>query len=120
METRLKILYDAQVIDSDVHLGMLNVLERLEQHWKLSVRHPQGEILITHMANALMRSRRGEVIQAIDDEILKEIETKAIFSEVVIINNELLALFAFDIHENEIGYLLANLYGLSLSQSTEH
>ena len=59
METRLKILYDAQVIDSAVYFGMLNVLTRLEQHWQLSIRHSQGEMLITHMANALMRASQG-------------------------------------------------------------
>ncbi|MDN0122519.1 PRD domain-containing protein [Yersinia aleksiciae] len=119
METRLKILHDAQVIDSTVYFGMIRVIERLELHWKLSLRHPQGEMLITHMANALMRASQGDVIPAIDDEILKEIEATAAFADVRIINNELLSLFAFEVPDHEIGYLLANLYGLHLAQPTE-
>lgn len=120
METRLKILYDAQVIDSSVYIGMIKVLERLEQHWKLSLRHPQGEMLITHMANALMRASQGEVIPAIADEILKEVEATAVFADIRIINNDLLSLFAFEVPDHEIGYLLANLYGLYLAQQTEY
>ncbi|CNF57838.1 PRD domain-containing protein [Yersinia frederiksenii] len=120
METRLKILYDAQVIDSDVYFGMLNVLKRLEQHWLLTIRHPQGEMLITHMANALMRARQGQVIQAIDNEILTEIEATEIFAHIREINNDLLSLFAFEVPNYEIGYLLVNLYGLHLAQQTEH
>ncbi|MBX9497758.1 PRD domain-containing protein [Yersinia enterocolitica] len=118
METRLKILYDAQVIDSAVYFGMLNVLTRLEQHWQLSIRHSQGEMLITHMANALMRASQGQVIPAIDNEILKEIETTAIFANIREINNDLLSLFTFQVPDYEVGYLLANLYGLHLAQQT--
>lgn len=119
METRLKILYDAQVLDSAVYSGMLKVLTRLEQHWQLSIRHPQGEMLITHMANALMRASQGQVIPAIDDEILKEIETTAIFANIRDINNDLLSLFVFEVPDHELGYLLANLYGLHLAQQIE-
>ncbi|MGE4801373.1 PRD domain-containing protein [Yersinia hibernica] len=116
METRLKILYDAQLIDSTVYFGMLNVLTRLEQYWQLSIRHPQGEILITHMANALMRASQGQVILPIDDEILKEIEATAVFVNVREINSDLLSLFAFEVPDHELGYLLVNLYGLYLAQ----
>ncbi|WP_050113394.1 PRD domain-containing protein [Yersinia thracica] len=119
METRLKILYDAQVIDSAVYCGMLNVLTRLEQHWQLSIRHPQGEMLITHMANALMRASQRQVIPAIDDEILKEIEATAIFANIREINNDLLSLFVFEVPDHELGYLLVNLYGLHLAQQME-
>lgn len=119
METRLKILYDAQVIDSAVYLGMLNVLTRLEQHWQLSIRHPQGEMLITHMANALMRANQRQVIPAIDEEILKEIEATDVFVNIREINNDLLSLFTFQVPDHEVGYLLANLYGLHLAQQTE-
>lgn len=119
METRLKILYDAQVIDSAVYGGMLNVLTRLEHHWKLSLRHPQGEMLITHMANALMRASQGQVIPAIDNEILKEIEATAIFANIREINNDLLSLFVFEVADHELGYLLVNLYGLHLAQQME-
>ncbi|CNI24639.1 PRD domain-containing protein [Yersinia vastinensis] len=119
METRLKILYEAQVINSDVYLGMLNVLERLEQHWQLSIRHPQGEMLITHMANALMRANQGQAIPPIDEEILKEIEAAEIYANIREINNDLLSLFTFNVPDYEIGYLLVNLYGLHLAQQAE-
>ena len=119
METRLKILYDAQVIDSAVYFGMLNVLTRLEQHWQLSIRHPQGEMLITHMANALMRANQGQAIPPIDEEILKEIEAAEIYANIREINNDLLSLFTFNVPDYEIGYLLVNLYGLHLAQQAE-
>ena len=60
MENRLSLLCDAGVIDEDICRGMLQVVRRLDEEWKLPVHTEQGTMAITHMASALMRSRRGE------------------------------------------------------------
>lgn len=117
METRLQILHDAQVIDTEVYIGMLEVVKRLEQHWQLNIRHTQGEMMITHMANALTRARRGEIIAAIDPELLDEIEASSVFANIREINSDLLSLFPFAIPDSELGYLLANVFGLYLAQT---
>jgi hypothetical protein len=116
METRLQILHDAQVIDKDVYHGMLAVIARLEQHWNLRIRQAQGEMMITHMANAMMRARQGDIIPAIDAEILAEITRSDFYANIQEMHHDLLSLFAFTVPEYEQGYLLANLYGLVLAQ----
>lgn len=116
METRLQILHDAQVIDQDVYAGMLAVVSRLEQHWKLRIRHAQGEMMITHMANAMMRSRQGDIIPAIDDEVLSEIASSPLYANIQEIHHDLLSLFTITVPDYEQGYLLANIYGLVLAQ----
>lgn len=73
MENRLSLLCDAGVIDEDICCGMLQVVRRLDEEWKLPVHTEQGTMAITHMASALMRSRRGEVIDALDRELLAEL-----------------------------------------------
>ena len=90
METRLQILHDAQVIDEEIYHGMLAVVSRLEQHWQLRIRHAQGEMLITHMANALMRTRRGEIIPALDAEVLAEIAESARYPAIQTLHQDLL------------------------------
>ncbi|HCR62943.1 MAG TPA: PRD domain-containing protein [Serratia liquefaciens] len=117
METRLQILHGAQVIDTEVYIGMLEVVKRLEQHWQLNIRHAQGEMMITHMANAMTRARHGEIIPAIDPELLNEIEASNDFANIREINNDLLSLFAFAVPQSELGYLLANVFGLYLAQA---
>lgn len=116
MEIRLKILHDAQVIDEEIYHGMLAVVNRLEQHWQLRIRHAQGEMLITHMANALMRTRRGEVIPALDTDVLAEIAESDRYPAIQVLHQDLLSLFAFEVPQHEQGYLLANLFGLVLAQ----
>lgn len=116
MEIRLQILHDTQVIDADVHQGMLAVVARLEQHWNLRIRHAQGEMMITHMANAMMRSRHGDIIPAIDNEVLTEIVNSDAYANILEIHHDLLNLFTIEVPEYEQGYLLANIYGLVLAQ----
>lgn len=63
METRLNLLCDAGVIDKDICKGMMQVVNVLETECHLPARSEQGTMAMTHMASALMRSRRGEEIE---------------------------------------------------------
>ena len=112
MENRLSLLCDAGVIDEDICRGMLQVVRRLAEEWKLPVHTEQGTMAITHMASALMRSRRGEVIDALDRELLAELTQSPHWPAILLAHQALLAEFAVSLHANEEGYLLANLYGL--------
>lgn len=116
MEFRLKILSDAGVINAEVYSGMLKVVDKLENHWQLKVRNPQGEMAMTHMANALMRAHRGEFIEAMDSELFSEVQQSELFETLQLINRDLLSEFDIAVPDNEISYLLANLYGLHLAQ----
>lgn len=112
MENRLNLLCEAGVIDKDICTGMLQVVRQLEEEWHLPVQTEQGAMAITHMASALMRSRRGEVIDALDGELLAEISHSPDWPVLVQVNQRLLRQFDVTLHANEEGYLLANLYGL--------
>ncbi|AHM75376.1 PRD domain-containing protein [Yersinia hibernica] len=118
IDARLNILCQSGVIDHDIGQGLDQVINRLENFWQLPVSGYQGEMAITHMANALMRTRRGEEIHALDPAILAEIIQSEDIHYIREINQDLLAFFSLKPAENEIGYLLANLYGLYLSSDT--
>ncbi|TDN52661.1 hypothetical protein EC843_10291 [Buttiauxella sp. JUb87] len=112
MEERLNLLCDAGVIDRDICDGMIAVVEKMETMWAIPMRNEQGEMAITHMANALMRSRRGEEIGPLDEDLLEEIVTSQAYAELLPIHQAMLAPFDVNIHPNEEGYLLANLFSL--------
>lgn len=112
MENRLNLLCDAGIVDRDICNGMLQVVHRLDDQWHLPVYSEQGEIAITHMANALMRSRRGEIIEPLDADILAEITHSSCWDDIHQLHLALLAEFDVTVHENEQGYLLANWFGL--------
>ncbi|KMW75136.1 hypothetical protein TI10_03960 [Photorhabdus luminescens subsp. luminescens] len=112
MENRLNLLCQGNVIDQDICDGMLQVVAQLENDWEIPVRNALGEIVITHMANALMRSRRGEQISSMDIELLMEMRQSSVFSHLQAVNASLLTHFDVQLHPCEEGYLLANLFSL--------
>jgi hypothetical protein len=112
MESRLNLLCEAGVIDKDICSGMLQVVKKLDEELSLPVHTEQGTMAMTHMASALMRSRRGEVIDALDGELLAELAQSPHWPTLQLLHQALLKEFAVTLHSNEEGYLLANLYGL--------
>lgn len=112
MENRLNLLCEAGVIDKPVCNIMLRVVRRLETEWRLPVRTEQGAMAITHMASALMRSRRGEVIEPLDAELLAEMARSHSWPAILQAHKALLKECDVRLHTSEEGYLLANLYGL--------
>ena len=114
METRLNLLCEAGVIDKDICKGMMQVVNVLETECHLPVRSEQGTMAMTHMASALMRSRRGEEIEPLDNELLA-----SHWQAVVQLHQVLLKEFALEVNPCEEGYLLANLYGLWMAANEE-
>lgn len=112
MEERLNLLCDAGLIDRDICDGMMDVVVQLETVWAILVRNEQGEMAITHMANALMRSRRGEEIGPLDADLLGEIISSDAWPQLQPIHQAMLEPFDVRLHPNEEGYLLANLFSL--------
>ncbi|MEL4015495.1 PRD domain-containing protein [Dryocola clanedunensis] len=112
MENRLNLLCDAGIIDKDICEGMMQVVTQLETVWGIPVRNEQGEMALTHMANALMRSRRGEEIGPLDDELLSEIVNSEEWVHLLTVHQSMLAPFNVTLHPNEEGYLMANLFSL--------
>lgn len=112
MEERLNLLCQAGIIDRDICDGMLEVVTQLETVWAIPVRNEQGEMAVTHMANALMRSRRGEEIGPLDPDVWDEIVTSTAWPQLEQIHQALLAPFGIQLHPNEEGYLLVNLLSL--------
>ncbi len=119
METRLNLLCDAGVIDKDICKGMMQVVNLLETECHLPVRSEQGMMAMTHMASALMRSRRGEEIEPLDAELLAELAQSSHWQAVVQLHQVLLKEFTLEVNPCEEGYLLANLYGLWMAANEE-
>ncbi|PHM65608.1 PRD domain-containing protein [Xenorhabdus stockiae] len=118
VEQRLTILLQGGVIDQDIYDNMLDVVHILEEFWLIPVRHPQGEMALTHMASAFMRSRRGEIVSPIEKDILDKIKQSGNYSRLLKIHHSLLEKFTLTLHPNEEGYLLINLYGLILATTS--
>ena len=90
MENRLNLLCEAGVIDKDICSGMLQVVRRLDEEWRLPIHSEQGTMAMTHMASALMRSRQGEVIEALDGELLEELAPFLLWPTILLVHQALM------------------------------
>lgn len=115
MEQRLAILLLGDVIDKDIYDGMMLAITSLEKKWNISIRHSQGDMALTHMASALMRSRRGEKVRPVDSDILDEVTHSDDYPRIMAIHQSLLNHFTQTLDPAEEGYLLVNLYSLILA-----
>ncbi|SFN84478.1 PRD domain-containing protein [Xenorhabdus japonica] len=115
IEQRLTILLQGGVIDQDIYDNMQNFQHVIVDIWLIPVCHPQGEMVLTHMASAFMRSRRGERVSPLDKDILVKLEQSEYYNQLITVHRSLIRKFTVALHPNEEGYLLANLYGLMLS-----
>ena len=112
MENRLNLPCEAGGTDRHILDGMVRVVSRMAQEWGLPVFTEQGEMAVTHMANALMRSRRGDVIAPLGAELYDELVQSPHWQAILQTHHLLLGEFSVELHTAEEGYLLANLYGL--------
>lgn len=112
MQNRLNLLCEAGVIDQPICSSMRRIVRRLDTEWHLPVHTEQGAMAITHMASALMRSRRGDVIEPLDSELLAEMAQSPFWPAIMQAHQALLKECDVTLHTSEEGYLLANLYGL--------
>lgn len=95
---------------------VLRLRERLAQHWQADVNTPQVDFLLFHIACSLGRIERGGCASPLYHDMLHEIQSAAIFPQVLAIHHDLLELMPFPIPDAEQTYFLANLHALVSAQ----
>lgn len=121
IQTRFTLLKDANIIDQQVYQGILSVAE-LFQQWKICIAETQVEMLLTHLAMALMRlQRQDHSVKALSPEVMDEITCDPNYPRVLYYHNEVMSkiyaqLPALAVTDAENSYLVANIYSLILAQ----
>ncbi|MGV6989848.1 PRD domain-containing protein [Testudinibacter sp. P80/BLE/0925] len=119
---RFEILYRANMIDKCV----LHIISKIRQ-WllqsEIDCQTPQVEMLLTHLAMALMRIRQNNIETiGLDADSMQEIQSSEIYPQLLDYHHNMLALIQSElpdlvIPESENSYLIANWYSLSLAQA---
>jgi hypothetical protein len=118
---RFDILKTAGLIDEAVYRAITAVRQQFVQ-WQIDCETAQVEMLLTHLAMALMRIQKGEPQTiGLDNEIWQEVTASECYPELLAYHQRILSLIAIElphllISAQEESYLIANLYSLSLEQ----
>ena len=73
---RLGLLKDGGQIDQETYEKLLKVPGIVKDRWGIELLEENGAMLITHMAAALMRVKRGEPVNPIEEEIIIQLRTE--------------------------------------------
>jgi len=79
---RLNLLLEVGEIDEEIKNTVIDFVNNIEDDHSIEISEENGSMLVSHLAMALARIKRGEEIEAIDEEIFKEVKETAIYKEM--------------------------------------
>ncbi|MDR0760579.1 MAG: PRD domain-containing protein [Treponema sp.] len=106
---RLDILLSSRTISPEVDATVRRVIERMADPWGLTLTEENGSRLVTHLAMALMRISRGEIVESMDRESLEEFKASVSFPQAMVIASDIISFAKLTIPESEREYLDANI-----------
>jgi transcriptional regulatory protein LevR len=108
-DKRLGILREGNVISPEAEAMVRRFISRLEAGWQISLTEENGGCIITHLAMALMRISRGEIIPNPETDALEEFRELDVFSLSTEIMEDLITWTPMDLPKAEKDYLVINL-----------
>ena len=102
---RLNLLLSAGEINEQIKDGVIEFGESLERLYTFELTEENSAMLITHLAMALARIKRGMDIDSIDEEIFKEVKESKVYKEMPKLYTSLEKKLNINIPEAEKNYI---------------
>ena len=106
---RLGLLKDGGQIDQETYEKLLEVPVIIKDKWGIEVLEENGAMLITHMAAALMRVKRGETVSPMEEEILLQLKTEKDYENSRILLNIIEEELKITLPEEEREFIILHL-----------
>lgn len=105
---RLELLTTGQVIDEMTKNTMLAIIDLFNEQWGIILTEDNAQMYITHFSRALMRIKKSEPVERIDQDIYQEALDSTYFQQaeemLVVLENKL----DFTLPEDEKKYIVLN------------
>jgi len=79
---RLDLLVNAKEIDEAVRDAVIELVQAVEKRYSLTITEDNGAMLVSHLAMALGRIKRGEELEPIDEDIFAEVKQTQTYREL--------------------------------------
>ncbi|WP_352404390.1 PRD domain-containing protein [Sporanaerobacter acetigenes] len=79
---RLDLLEGAGEIDSSIKESVVNFVKTIEDKYFIKVTEENGSMLVTHLAMALSRIKKGKKIESINEELFEEVRKTKTYNEL--------------------------------------
>lgn len=112
LKERLNILKTAGSIDNEIYENVIEVIGKFTTNWNIELNEENGAMLITHLATALARIKKGEAISHLDESILEELKSYEKYYHAEEILKDMVSIVDSDIPESEEQYLMMHVCSL--------
>lgn len=109
LEHRLDIFLSTGTVSADVDAMVRNVIERFAVRWKIILTEKNGSRLVTHLAMALARCEKGEMVEGMEKDAMDEFRACESFLHAVEISADVISNVSITLPEGEREYLEANI-----------
>lgn len=112
LKLRLNILLGAGEIDEEIVASVEAFALLLQERYHITLTEENGSMMITHLAMALGRIKRGEEINGMDPAVLEEIKHNKVYQDLPHLYGKLEERLQLTLPESEKGYLALHLCSL--------
>lgn len=109
LDLRLTILRDAGQISQETHRRITDAIQWLNDKRKLTLTEDNGAMLVTHLAVALERIQKNELVEPLAPMLLEEVTKSQHFADAQAITAELETVWNVSLPESERGFVLLHL-----------
>lgn len=102
---RLDILKEAGEIDSDIKDAVVDFATGFEKKYEVALTEENASMLITHLAMALSRIRKGDSVDEMDELALNEVKQYDVYQELDVFYKVLEDKLKVAIPESEQGFI---------------
>lgn len=112
LKERLKILYEGDQIDRKIKDAVERAIKTIEKKYRIEVNETNGTMLVTHLAMALMRIKKGEKVEGLSPIALEELKKEKEYENCMYFCTKLEEELGFLIPIGEKGYISLYLCNL--------
>ena len=119
LRERLDILKEAGEISEEIGDTVTEFVQSFEQKYSLTMTEDNAAMLITHLAMALARIKKGEEINEIDEQIMDEIRQSNIYGELPGFYRTIEDRLQIELPDSEKGYIALHACAIMAKLGTE-
>ncbi len=120
LKERLKILVAGEQLDADLKVKIESLLEKFESDFELEMNNENAAMLVTHLPMALMRIKRGEEVEDLNEIVLKELKKEEYYSPCLGFIKKIEAETEIEIPAGEKNYLALHFCNLIKQERGKH
>ncbi|RAK12478.1 PRD domain-containing protein [Halanaerobium saccharolyticum] len=112
LKQRLEILVEGDQLETELKKKIESLLKKFESDFNLELKNENAAMLVTHLPMALMRIKKGEEVEDLNEMVLAELKKEKFYSDCMDFIEQIEAETEIEIPAGEKNYLVLHFGNL--------